>query len=179
MNILITATLLIILYVRTRNLYITRITCEYRYKLFQLRDKLRQHAIDGKVNPHKSSFNYLDTTISKTVSELEYTNLYTIILLNIYHKNDLKSSQSARTQLQKEINNNSGLKEIEEIYISLIKDYLIKRHFVIRISLLMGIFSLLLTLGFIRKIKKFFKRTIDGVLYYPETSTITTYKIAH
>jgi hypothetical protein len=53
---------------------------EHQYRLYSLRDKLREFAMSGGVNPDHWVFHYLDSSLAKTIDVLPRITLWWVVL---------------------------------------------------------------------------------------------------
>lgn len=83
MNTLFFITIILVLAWWTRNLHFRRLTTQYRFKLYALRDKLRMELINGKIDNNSETFNFLEYSVSKSIQYLDYLNIYTLLILSI------------------------------------------------------------------------------------------------
>lgn len=175
MNILICICLVIVVYWRARNMYYKRLTREYQFKLYKLRDELRTLAIDGKIDSKYWMFNYIDTSISKTISVMDNMNLFFLFL--VAKKNNKNNKiESFKSAVTVELQKNSCLNDIYIQYGNLNVDFLIKKHYWLMFSM-KCVYTILLSLKFIKSIHN---KIVDNALslrVYPETST--SLKFAH
>ena len=136
---------------------------ENRFKLYGLRDKLRQQAIDGVIEHKNWLFDYLDSTITKVAVKLPELSIYNLIGLYFIHKNDEKlqiSFKNLQNELKKE--ENKSFEETMNEFTEILACYFMSRH-------------ILLVRSFIWKnrLQQKIKKTIDFIRVLPETSTLT------
>jgi len=99
-----------------------------RFDLFALRDELRRAAILGEA-PLNQWFEYLDTTITKTIDNIESLNFWEISTLMVAHGSDksiLKAYDRLVSELQRQ--ENWKLAEIYSNFINLNVKFLVRRH---------------------------------------------------
>lgn len=174
MDILITITALMVLYWIIKNQYQERLTLKYKYKFFALRDKLRQSVIDGRIDKNDWVFDYIDTSISRTVSELDNLNLYSSVMLMKYHKNDA-FIKAFRIQLQESLKRNHVLTALFEEYGSISSAYIIEKHILLKLLLIFGIKSVTSTFRWLQKVTRYFNRVALSLRFWPETSSISRF----
>lgn len=104
-----------------------RISNKYRYRVYALRDKLRQKAIDGKISPHSWVFDYLDSSFSKIIGQLDTLSIYKVGVLAILHKKD-KGMQRFRKKISAELRKNEELDSIYQDYGKLLFEFFVERH---------------------------------------------------
>jgi hypothetical protein len=100
-------------------------------RLYKLRDKTRHYAIDNKLDKNEWIFDYLDMTLSRTISQLDKLHIgITVFLYNKYRRtadfNDFKLTVSNTLE------SNPMAKEIYDEYMNLLVAYFYKKHFIAR-----------------------------------------------
>ncbi len=123
--------MLIMLALLDRSLRIARLESlrlDVRFKLFALRDELRSAAVSGDV-PKNRWFDYLDTSITKSIDVLPHLNVWEALALMYSYAND-ESVLDAQLELGKalEQEENQGLKKIYGMYLRYMVDLLVDRH---------------------------------------------------
>jgi hypothetical protein len=109
--ILIPIILILITLLWIRYLYQKNISLKYQYRFYALRDQLRKLAIDGKIDPDGTVFDFLDFSISNAIDDLPNLTLWSLTAFRItairkrkYH--DFKVS------MESEIDKNESAKQI-------------------------------------------------------------------
>ena len=102
---------------------------EYRFKLFQLRDRLREQATESPEVARGWVFKYLDSTITKFISQLPGLSLWHMLALVITHSNSAEF-MTHRKHLEREFAKpkNQKLKQVEVELMATIGSYLAKKH---------------------------------------------------
>ena len=170
MNTLVIICLIIVLYWRARNLYYKRLTLEYRFKLYRLRDQLRYFAIDGKIDKSNWVFNYMDTSISKTISIMDNMNLVFLIVIIIKNRNRkdlIEFNKSIETQVKL----NKHLYDVYLEYGRLNIEFLMKKHYWIAFIAK----SIGRSINAFGKIRNKFEFFASSIRVYPETSTSNSF----
>ncbi|MFC1475398.1 hypothetical protein ACFLQW_00165 [Candidatus Zixiibacteriota bacterium] len=75
---------------------------EYRYRLYAVRDKLREMAINEEVSSDYWLFAYLDSSIAKTISILPKFSIWRVLAMYYAYKNDPRIS-AARNHLNQSL----------------------------------------------------------------------------
>lgn len=141
---------------------------EARFKLFALRDELRDGVIDGSL-PDNKWFEYLDTTITKAIDLLPTITAWEALGLVLRYKND-SAVQHAQLMLIEALgkDENKGLATIYAKFVMCIAEVLFRRHLGIRFSMT----ALIQVVGRARGLKK---KVAEIVTVAPETSTLNQY----
>lgn len=145
---------------------------EYQFKLYALRDELREAAIEEKINPRDWLFLYLDSSIAKTIDVLETITIWHILLAPLTVRNREKF-QRARMQLKRELAKpkNHYLAKIREQYIDTLSLFVLNRH-----PLASGtIIKCLIAISIGQELHKQWKKGIEIQTEAPETSTLLEY----
>lgn len=106
---------------------------EYQYRLYALRDELREAAMDGEVNPRDWVFEYLDSSLAKTIDTLPHVSLWQALALWVaYHHSS--AIAMADEQLQRELSKagNERYGKILSAYQGALFSYLMDRHLIFR-----------------------------------------------
>jgi hypothetical protein len=72
----------------TRRSRMSNLLLEKRFKLFKIRDELREMAIDEKI-AHDRWFDYFDTTLTKMIDLLPKLSVWNLAVLVIHYRNDV------------------------------------------------------------------------------------------
>ena len=170
-NIIFSALILLILYWKARNLYYDRLELSYKHKLYALRDKLRMYAIQGEIDKNSWIFEYLDTSICRTISALDKLDIYLIMASFLERKKEEEKKKEAFTKLTLEsATNNKFIKEIVVNYGKITLGYLISKHFLLfKLPVLLSSFQKL------KKQKAKVAKNVNALLFEPETSSINDF----
>jgi hypothetical protein len=141
---------------------------ETRFKLFALRDELRDGVINGSL-PENKWFEYLDTTITKAIDLLPTITAWEALGLVMRYKDD-SAVQHAHLTLMKAFgeHSNQGLANIYAKFVMCIAEFLFRRH----VGIKFGMTALVQVLGRARGLKK---KVAEMVAVSPETSTLNQY----
>ena len=107
---------------------------KYAYKLFRLRDELRELVLKRQVEKSNWIFNYLDSSITRSVSVLPKLNpVYFFSTITIQGRNE--EFRYVQKQLENELKQpgNMQLKKIRESFADLLGAYLRERHLLLRL----------------------------------------------
>ncbi|OLD24785.1 MAG: hypothetical protein AUJ04_08700 [Acidobacteria bacterium 13_1_40CM_3_55_6] len=139
-----------------------------RFKLFALRDELREGIIDGAM-PENKWFEYLDTSITKMIDLLPTITVWEALALVLRYRNDPEVQQAQVTLFtafgEEE---NQKLAGIYGKFVGHIIELLFRRHVGIRY----GMTGIARTVVNARALKK---KTAEIITVAPETSTLTHY----
>lgn len=141
---------------------------ETRFKLFALRDELRDGVINGTL-PENKWFEYLDTTITKAIDLLPTITAWEALGLVLRYKDD-SAVQHAQLTLIEALgeDENKGLANIYAKFVICIAEFLFRRHLGIRF----GMTALVQVVGRARGLKN---KVAEIVTVAPETSTLNQY----
>jgi len=144
-----------------------RLTKKHQYRLYDLRDQLRELAIDEKIDKQSWQFKYLDGSISKTVHELQYINIFaTLFLVKRYNKDT--NFGVYKLFIGKSMSDNAYTQFIYDEYGEIIFNYVISKHFI-----LLGIvLCLAMAIRQVENIKEKLKKSIGYFRIIPETSKV-------
>lgn len=151
------------------------ITYKFRFRLFALRDKLRNSLISDEIQ-RSNWFGYMDTTITKTITLLPNMNIWEIFLIGYLHRNN-QQILSAQKRLDNALNQeeNTVLASINDELTTCVFEYLKARH--------KALYKVSESLWFLIK---FYSYTQDSRTQYnlakivttsPETSTLSQFAV--
>ena len=168
--ILLTFTVIVFLYAQ----YAIRVNqdVETRFKLFVLRDKLRNLALDNQVDSEDRLFKAVDTSISKTIKLVPHLNLRTILLFYLLNRKraDFKIvNEEFFDELF--IPKNIAYRKIYEEFADITIDHLKQQHYVVKIALLGIIRSIII----LQPCINFLIKIVKDYPTYRESSTLYRY----
>lgn len=108
----------------------------HRYRLYELRDALREAAMTGRINPRSWVFQYLDSSIAKTIDQLPRISLWQSLGVWLTYRKDSRveaAAESLNQELEKKENN--FYRQMYVLYGATIITYLMDRHIVLRLAL--------------------------------------------
>lgn len=143
---------------------------KYELKLFNLRDDLRQAAIDGKIKSYDWTFIYLDTSISKMVSNFKMINIFHAIYLRNRHADDHKLLEFKKA-LDSSLSKNKELDRLYKEYNEILLSYLIRKHLFIFSMVFAAIYGYVRSITKIKKYRLKTEESVNNLIYLPETST--------
>jgi hypothetical protein len=143
---------------------------QYQYALFAIRDDLRERAMENPKIAANWVFQYLDSTIAKSISLLPALSIWQIFGLFMTHRGD-NSVEQLRAKLEFEYKKpqNQEFKKIEERLIETIGEFLIGRHI---LALVLSVSALVLPIALVQTIQRIRRRSLELVVESPETSTL-------
>lgn len=147
---------------------------EYRYKLFELRDELRNHVIAHPELSRDWVFLYLDSTITKFVGLLPKLSIWHMLALLFVRKNDLKMKR-LREHLEREYSKPQHVKfkQIEIKLMAIFGQYIGKKHAFLRKA--SSFIAMNLVRSCLTVIKKIRRDSLEVAVEAPETSTLGDY----
>ncbi len=126
--------MLVILLDRLHSLRVADKALRHQYRLYALRDALREAAIAGKVNPRSWVFGYLDSSIAKTIDRLPQISLWQGLALYLAYKHDAETIEAgARLTGELKKPENGTFSDIYVMYQAIIITYLMDRHIIFRL----------------------------------------------
>ena len=165
-----------------RKLALNTKTLKCRYLLYALRDELREQVIARKVNSQNWVFQYLDSSLAKTISALGEVTIWHAFALYRMHRNDprvTRAIQQLHNELQKP--QNAPLEQIYKSYQKILGNYLLRRHPISLGIVLSNWLTYLLITEYLReevaRLKAAWRRAVKMFTEVPETSTL--YKFSH
>ena len=142
------------------------VVCSHQLRLYALRDDLRERAILGKVDSSGWVFRYLDSSITRTISQMRKLTLWRILAVAIVYRRDERIGR-ARMHLERELrkDTNTLLAEVYGQYIIEIMTFAIHRNLAARFAFLHLPAAVM---GFQRRVSSVLEYTTE----VPETSTL-------
>lgn len=154
---------------RLRRMRVDTIVRKHQFALYALRDDLREAALQGKIDPKNWVFQYLDSSIVKTINYLKNINLWRLLFVAAtYHRN--RRFLAAREHLQHELEkpSNKYLADIHDKYAYNLVCFMISRH----TSLKVFLWNLFAAIETMQYLKRKLDRLIELLTEVPETSTL-------
>jgi len=152
---------------------------ECRYRLFAIRDELRAHVIQHPELTKQWVFHYLDSTITKFVSQLPNLSLWHMSALVLtYGKDQEFETHRKHLEIEYAKPENRKFKVVEVELMSAVGQYLSKKHsgaaFMFR-----GLLACGRSVSLVRKwaivLRKERTRSLEVMVEAPETSTLRDY----
>jgi hypothetical protein len=118
---------------RVHSLRLSDKAARHQYQLYEIRDHLREAAIHGDVDPRHWVFQYLDSSIAKTIDRLPKISLWQGLALWWVYRNNT-AVMTAHDQLEQDLAKpgNEVLRRVYALYDGTIMLYLMDRHLVFR-----------------------------------------------
>lgn len=152
---------------------------DFKFKLYELRDRVRNMIIDNTIEKDAWIFNYFDVTLSKIANESYFISLPFVILIDSNHEDDVKEMKKISSKLDYECKKTPELAKIREELHFAVNTYIFEQHkysFTHYLILAIDIFSSM-KLGFFRKLQKKYaiEENTKNIFVYPETSAALAY----
>jgi hypothetical protein len=139
---------------------------QHQYRLFKLRDDLREAAMMGNVDTGDWVFLYLDSSITKTIAHLKEISFWSAVLkASLYSADENFVRNNRRLQEELEKPTNGALRDIYEAYGKAIAHWLVVDQLTLR--LFWNVFSR------VRRVQEQWRRVVTVLqTRAPETSTL-------
>ncbi len=147
-------------------------TQRFKYKLFEIRDKLRMYAIDDIINKNSLAFDYYDHSISKSIHRSYDITLPWILGIAFTFNNDKHEHiRHLMSKIEEETIESAELQEIRKGITGAMVNFLVNQHFII----FKIVVPILKALVGSRATRNNFNNIINSSLYNPETSDSSRY----
>lgn len=166
-NIILLIAVFLYLIFRQRRLFLYR---KYELALFRLRDKLRDLAIEGKIDADDWTFHYLDSSFSKMTNRFKMLNIFHAIYLRNQHINDTKIIAFGK-HLNLELSKNESLKQVYTEYNKILSSYMVEKHIVMFSVGAVAVYTYIKSKSKIAAMTFNAKESIQNLTILPETST--------
>lgn len=142
---------------------------EHQFRLYMLRDELREAAMKKQIDPKNWIFLYLDSSLAKTISVLGRITVWHVLLTGLTSQKD-ESARRAVVQLQTELSKpaNATFRDFHNKYVSEVGLFLVDRHKALKITL----FNLLAVIRVGQYLHRQGKRLLEYQMATRETSTL-------
>lgn len=171
MNSVILASIILALMWWARNLYHRRLITKHRYKLYAVRDGLRRVVIEGQAKKDSWIFNYLDSSISKSIQYLDCLNLYTLISL-AYKLRNSDEFKEFDIQIKENLANENYFQEYYDEYNSIMTSFIRSKHHLTFFILRLGFESILMSYEVVQGIRYFIKNLAAAMNLLPEPKPV-------
>lgn len=143
---------------------------EFRFRLFALRDQLREVAMNDPAQGRNWLFQYLDSTIANSIKRLPKLSIWFMIGLLIAHKDD-ETVKRAKRHLEQAYSKPQNIKhkEIEEKFIEILGDFIMHRHI---LMLFISVVAVVLPVAVASALRRVKRRSLELIVESPETSTL-------
>ncbi len=143
---------------------------DYQYRLFALRDQLRECAIKDQSMAKNWVFQYLDSTIAKSIRLMPRLSIWLMLGLLITYRNDKKIERlGMHLQHEFEKPQNAELRKIEASFTDILSHYIVSRHI---LMLLISAIVVFLPVRIANAIARLQERSLELIVEAPETSTL-------
>ena len=155
---------------------------KHQFRLYALRDGLREAAICGQVNPNNWVYQYLDSSVAKTITYLDRLTIW-VVLLTFRRAGAEAQLQAAHQHLMRALEKpaNAVLKQFHIRYQRELIRFLLERHLPLRF-VVGGAFRLVSAVQAARNVRARLRAAIaQGAEFQteaPETSTLYEYHAA-
>jgi len=131
--IFITFLLFLFLLEKTYKAHIETTILTYKYRFYALRDELRENVMNGNVKMSDWVFDYLDSSIAKTIGYLNEISLYKLAIIYLIHRHDPKLERAIK-HLERELDKpkKAVLKNIHKKFTNEVSEYLLRKHWEIK-----------------------------------------------
>ena len=106
------------------------IVLKHQFRLYALRDSLRESAMHGKVKPSNWVFQYLDSSIAKSIRVLPHLSLWRVMVMMFIHRPNKERLRVAQEHLHRELKKPEN-QELMKIYLHYMAEFgffLFTRH---------------------------------------------------
>jgi hypothetical protein len=150
---------------------------EYQYRLFALRDNLRERALQNPRVAKGWVFQYLDSTIAKSIRVLPGISIWYLLALVLTYGDD-ESLGRLRGSLDKEYekSDTKPLKEVEGILCQILAEFILSRHV---LMFIMSFVAVALPAALAATVRRMKRKSLELVLESPETSTLQQFAPSH
>jgi hypothetical protein len=149
------------------------IVCRHQHRLFELRDKLRERAMENPAIARNWVFQYLDSTIARSIFLLPELSIWHALALMIAHRRD-RGLDRLKRQLDFEYDkpHNKIFKQIETELVGILGEFLVSRHILLVVVSTSALWGPVKLAGFLKRLEK---RSLELVVESPETSTLSEF----
>lgn len=162
-----TVFLVLVFLIFWRKVHIEYHTLLFKYKLYALRDKLRNLAIEGKIDSNNWIFDYYDNTLSKFVNQAYYVTLFRIVML-VLKNGGAKELSVFASKVNAEVEKIPELKSIQQEFVLACGKYIKEQHKIPYKCVAKPI--IIPFIGGIAIFAKKFNMYLNALLVFPETS---------
>ncbi len=150
--------LLVLVIARTLNN--KKVELVYKYKIYELQDRLRMLAIDKEVDKSSWIYNYTDGAFTSHIKNRKYNTLFYLLMLNFKHSGE-KDIIELREKVKEELSKNEQLEAIFNEFQEAHLKYILKQHSITGNFILIPVLTPIALLGD-------FYNYIKNSLFYPE-----------
>ncbi|MDB6034877.1 MAG: hypothetical protein JWM16_5215 [Verrucomicrobiales bacterium] len=115
---------------RLQRFHVGTVILRHKFKLYAIRDSLRDRVIEGEVKSSNWVFQYLDSSITKTISRLDDLSIWRVAGWMCWYRPDRSKFEELYNQLQKELSKpgNEVLGKVYVKYIAQVGHLIWERH---------------------------------------------------
>jgi len=143
---------------------------KFKYRLYALRDKLRNSVIEGKIKK-EWYFYHLDNVLSRQINELDTINIWAVIGIYLRHKNN-KDINVFRSKIDAILVASPEYASLYAEYSKIIAQFFLRKHFITFLFLMLTsipfIGSFLVASNYYQKLRASFKEKIEELIKLPE-----------
>ncbi len=106
------------------------VVLKHQFRLYALRDDLRESVMNGRVTANNWVFQYLDSSIAKTITVLPTLSLWRVIVMMSLHRPNQESRRRAQEHLHQELRK-PGNEPLQKTYLHYMAEFglfLFNRH---------------------------------------------------
>jgi hypothetical protein len=140
---------------------------KFRYKLYSIRDNLRQLGIEGKVHCSSKAFDFYDLSLSKLIDASYYITFFYVITAAIKSKED-EETRTFLAQIEAETKENQHLVKIQQDLSRAVTKQMIVQHYITYL-ILRAILTPFKGVYYLRKKANVFS---ESIFRLPQTSAI-------
>jgi hypothetical protein len=146
---------------------------EYQYRLFALRDELREYAMRDPRISQNWVFKYLDSTIAKSIRFMPSFSIWFLIGLMLTHGYDDRFEKLTK-HLEREYDKpeNSVHRQIAAKLTYILQEYILKRHV---LMIFVSFCAAALPATVVASIKRLKRKSLALAIESPETSTLHSF----
>jgi hypothetical protein len=148
------------------------------FRLYALRDELREAVMDGRVRCTNWVFQYLDSSIAKSIAALPTFTIWSLVYVAATYRGDERIKRAAYhlgRELEKQ--ENACLANVHTRYIDVVGEYLLARHAILRL-VVAALKSLLVSIFAAQRLLRMWQRALELSTEAPETSTLSDFETA-
>lgn len=163
--------MILVAFDRLHCLRVSTLVFTYQTRLFEIRDHLREGVANGKVSPNYWVFQYLDSTIVKTIDHLDRLTIWRVIGLALAEPGARRAPAIEILQRELSQDKNQYVQRVYRLYQGLLILFLLERHPVLRLAI-KGLFGVAFVSLYLQRK---FQRAASITASASETSTLAEF----